>query len=123
MNSVMEKGVLTMESGFPSAVKKPAHERASIAEAKGLSLSFGGQRVLDNISFTIKSGQAVLLRGDNGSGKTSFLNLLSGFLHPDKGRISFQLNGVNARISSKSPERLARLGIGRLWRTSACSPR
>lgn len=86
-----------------------------VAQATGVCLSFGAQQVLDNVSLSIKPGKAVLLRGDNGSGKSSLLNIISGFLRPDKGQIHLRLNGSPVNVSTTSPERLARLGVGRLW--------
>jgi ABC-type branched-subunit amino acid transport system ATPase component len=84
--------------------------------ADGLSIAFGGRRVLDRASLSLRKGDAVLLRGDNGSGKTTLLNVLSGFVRPDTGRASSTTgNGGEVDILRTSPERLAREGLGRLW--------
>lgn len=86
-----------------------------VVQAEGLSLAFGGQRVLDDVSFVLPAGGAVLLRGDNGSGKTTLLNILSGFIHPKCGSVRMCLNSRSLDATHTSPERLARAGLGRLW--------
>lgn len=85
------------------------------ARVKGLRLAFGGQRVLDGLSFELRHGDAVLLRGENGSGKTTLLNLFGGFVRPDAGAIRLYLNGREIDPTHSTPERLARAGLGRLW--------
>lgn len=81
----------------------------------GLSLSFGGQRVLRDVGFELAGGQVALLRGSNGSGKTTLLNVLSGFLKPDSGNISLKLNGIEIDVLTATPDYLARGSIARLW--------
>lgn len=83
--------------------------------ADDLSLAFGGNRILDAVSFVLPPGRTVLLRGENGSGKTTLLNVLNGFIRPDSGRLRFQINGAILDVRHHSPERLACEGIGRLW--------
>ena len=50
--------------------------------------SFGGISALDQVSFAIQDGELVGLIGPNGSGKTTLINILSGHLAPDAGRVS-----------------------------------
>lgn len=93
-----------------------------------LQKSFGGQKVLDGVSVQLRQGEVVLLRGANGSGKTTFLNILTGNLEPDAGLIELfsktkpeqfrfprlwwqQLNPW----SHFTPEQVAQSGIGRTW--------
>ena len=89
--------------------------RGARVEVRDVLLAFGGQVVLDAVSFELRPGELVLLRGENGSGKTVLFNLLSGYLAPDRGEIRLKLGGawVNPRVLG--PERLARRGVGRLW--------
>ncbi len=55
--------------------------------ADDLSVARGGLRVLDGVSFTLTSGEALILRGPNGAGKTTLLRTLAGLQPPLAGRI------------------------------------
>lgn len=59
-----------------------------------LQHSFGGLRVLDDISFSIETGERVALIGPNGAGKTTLFNVLTGFIYPTAGRIYYLGNDV-----------------------------
>ncbi|WP_333875774.1 ABC transporter ATP-binding protein [Methylobacter sp.] len=84
-------------------------------KAEGLSIAFGGQQVLCGANLDLTGGQIALLRGPNGCGKTTLLNVLSGFLKPDTGTASLEFNGTRVDILNETPDRLARLGLARLW--------
>jgi ATP-binding cassette subfamily F protein uup len=58
-----------------------------LIEMNGVSFSFGEQRVLSGLDFTITAGMRVGLVGPNGSGKTTLLRLLMGEIVPDAGEI------------------------------------
>ncbi|MCK5830880.1 MAG: ATP-binding cassette domain-containing protein [Methylococcales bacterium] len=60
-----------------------------LIEIDKLSFKFPGQEknVLDNLSLTIKPGESIGISGNNGAGKSTFINLLSGFLEADSGQI------------------------------------
>jgi len=60
----------------------------------GLCKSFGGLKAVHNVDFAIEEGEIIGLIGPNGSGKTTTLNLLTGFLKPDTGSIIFKGNNV-----------------------------
>jgi len=57
---------------------------------RDLSIQFGGLTAVNQVEFRIESGQAVGLIGPNGSGKTTFFNLLTGIYRPTKGRIEYE---------------------------------
>jgi ATP-binding cassette subfamily B protein len=59
----------------------------STIEFKNVSISFDGRDVLKNLNFTVKRGEKVAIIGDNGSGKTSFINLLLRMHEPSEGEI------------------------------------
>ena len=80
-----------------------------------LSLSFGGHNILQDLSLILYSGELVLLRGENGSGKTTLLNLISGYVKPDRGRIRLTRSDKKVDVIASSPDKIARLGLGRLW--------
>jgi ABC-type branched-subunit amino acid transport system ATPase component len=85
------------------------------AQVRAVDLAFGGQKVLAGVNCDLRPGELVILRGENGSGKTALLNVLSGYLAPDCGSVRLQLGGVWTEITGVSPEFLARRGVGRLW--------
>ena len=60
---------------------------AHILVASDLCLERGSRAIIQGLSFTVKSGQALVLRGTNGSGKTSLLRILAGFTLPDAGSV------------------------------------
>jgi ABC-type branched-subunit amino acid transport system ATPase component len=76
-----------------------------------LSKRFGGLVAVDELSFTVEPGEIVGLIGPNGSGKTTVLNLISGALTPDAGRIWFG----GREIAGVSPYKIARLGVARTF--------
>ncbi|MGH8033177.1 MAG: ABC transporter ATP-binding protein [Luteimonas sp.] len=68
-------------------------------------------RAINDLSFTVNSGEVIGLIGPNGSGKTTAMNLISGALRSDAGRIVF--NGQD--IARLAPDRIARLGVARTF--------
>jgi branched-chain amino acid transport system ATP-binding protein len=62
---------------------------SEILAVEGLSKHFGGLIAVNKVKFAINEGEAAGIIGPNGSGKTTFFNLLSGFFPPTEGRISF----------------------------------
>jgi len=63
---------------------------APILMADQITLSFGGVRALDQVSFAIGEHEILGIIGPNGAGKTSLLNVLNGFYHPQSGTIAFK---------------------------------
>ncbi len=76
-----------------------------------VSKSFDGIHAVDHVSLGLEKGKITALIGPNGAGKTTVFNLISGFLKPDSGEISYK--GHN--IVGLSPWLVAGLGIGRLF--------
>lgn len=56
-------------------------------EVRGISLSFGGIRALNDVSFSVKEGEILSIIGPNGAGKTSLINSITGFYRPQQGDI------------------------------------
>ncbi len=106
-------------SSLVPAEAEPIHVRL---HAEGIAIAFGGQQVLRGVDIDLSGGQIALLRGPNGCGKTTLLNILSGFLKPDAGTASLAFNGTQVDILRESPDRLARLGIARLWQDTRLFP-
>jgi branched-chain amino acid transport system ATP-binding protein len=79
--------------------------------AQSLSKSFGGNRAVDDVSFTIEEGTITGLIGPNGAGKTTLFNCLTGLFPPTSGSLS--LDGV--RIDGLSPDRIFARGLARTF--------
>ncbi len=60
--------------------------RPSALLAEGLAKTFGGVRALKGVDLTIQPGEVHALLGENGSGKSTFIKILSGYHQPDGGR-------------------------------------
>ena len=61
----------------------------SILNVENVTYGFGARRILDNASFRLLNGEHVGLVGANGEGKSTFLNIITGELMPDEGRVSW----------------------------------
>jgi branched-chain amino acid transport system ATP-binding protein len=82
-----------------------------ILEAEHLTKSFGGVVVVDDLSVSLQQGEALGVVGPNGAGKTTMLNLLTGTIPADQGRVLF----AGADISKRSPEERCHSGLGRTF--------
>jgi branched-chain amino acid transport system ATP-binding protein len=80
-----------------------------VLSVHGLDKRFGAVVAADALSIDIAAGQRVSLIGANGAGKTTFVNMVTGYLKPDSG--SILLDGMD--IAKRSPRNVARLGISR----------
>ena len=68
---------------------------SSIIELDKISVSFGTEIILKDLSLNIKEGEFVTLLGPSGCGKTTTLRIIAGFLNPDKGDIFFKGKKIN----------------------------
>ncbi len=80
-------------------------------EAHRLTKRFDGVVAVNDLSITVRHGEAVGLQGPNGSGKTTLLDLLSGHRRPDRGEIYFR----GQRITGLRPSNLVHRGIARTF--------
>jgi branched-chain amino acid transport system ATP-binding protein len=80
-------------------------------EVSGVSKRFGGLRALDQCSFAIERGKITCLVGPNGAGKTTIFNVITGFLRPDEGIISFN----SMALDGLTPRARIRGGIARTF--------
>jgi len=83
--------------------------RAILLKIEDLKKSFGGLTATNDVFLEIHRRELVCIIGPNGAGKTTLFNLITGLLHPDRGRIIFK----NEEISKLSPHDINRRGIGR----------
>ena len=79
--------------------------------ATGVTKRFGGLTALNEVSFTVGSGEILALIGPNGAGKTTLFNCLTGFLKVDGGTVEY--NGLN--ITNWAPNRICGLGVSRTF--------
>ena len=83
----------------------------TLLRTEGLTKHFGGVAAVDDLAFTVEGGEILGLIGPNGSGKTTALNMLSGFLVPESGRV--WLDGED--VTRLSTVALARRGLLRMF--------
>ena len=89
----------------------PSPSSNVLLEVRETSLAFGGLKVLDRVSTTVREGELVALIGPNGAGKTSLLNCINGYYPPTGGSI---VNGGTV-TSGLAPHRVAALGVSRAF--------
>jgi branched-chain amino acid transport system ATP-binding protein len=89
-----------------------------ILETRGLTKEFRGFVAVKDVSLQVRRGTIHALIGPNGAGKTTCFNLLTHFLAPTRGRITF--NGRD--ITGRRPAEIARLGLVRSFQISAVFP-
>jgi branched-chain amino acid transport system permease protein len=80
-----------------------------LMELEEVSRSFGGIQAVQRCSLALQAGRITGLIGPNGAGKTTVFNLMTGFYHPDRGRIRFEAR----EITDLPAHRIPGLGIGR----------
>ncbi len=85
-----------------------------VLRVEGLQKHFGGLHVTNDVGFTLREGEILGLIGPNGAGKTTVFNMLSGFLKPDRGRVSL-LGPDGEWHDPASPGDFAALGLGRTF--------
>jgi len=96
----------------------------SLLQAKDLSLTLNGRRVLQDINFSIKTGEIVTVVGPNGSGKTSFLRCLIGAQAPTSGEISRKAGLSIGYVPQKLHlDRAFPMTVARFLRLAGKSPR
>ena len=88
---------------------------APLLKVEGISVNFHGIKALDDVSFTVQSGQIVGLIGPNGAGKTTLFNCLSRLYPYTTGSIHF--NGLS--IDKLPRHHIAEIGIGRTFQNLA----
>ncbi len=87
-------------------------------QAKGLTKEFKGFVAVNNVDLSIEKGTIHALIGPNGAGKTTCFNLLTKFLQPTRGTITYD----GRDITRMKPAEIARLGMVRSFQISAIFP-
>jgi branched-chain amino acid transport system ATP-binding protein len=101
---------------MPTGVRALAAE--IILETKGLTKEFKGFVAVNSVDLQVRRGDIHALIGPNGAGKTTFFNLLTKFLPPTRGTITY----LGTDITQERPAQTARRGIVRSFQISAVFP-
>ncbi|MGC1562068.1 MAG: ATP-binding cassette domain-containing protein [Bradyrhizobium sp.] len=80
-----------------------------LVRTENLYLAFGAIVVADNINFSLQEGERLAVIGANGAGKTTFINIVTGYLRARSGRIFF--SGTD--VTKMPPRGIVHLGLGR----------
>ena len=89
----------------------------NLVDVAGLTMRFGGLTALDQLDMTIREGEILGLLGPNGSGKTTFFNVLTGLYKASSGSITY--NGRN--VIGQRPQEIYRSGVARTFQRSRLS--
>ncbi len=91
---------------------------AAVLSAQALDKRFGAVVAASDVSVTINSGERVGVIGANGAGKTTFVNMVTGYLKPDSGTIRHN----DQDITGLDPRRIMRLGVHRSFQIPQIFP-
>jgi branched-chain amino acid transport system ATP-binding protein len=94
-----------------SGVTRSKGHLLRLLDTKALAVQFGGLRAVDGVDLAIDEGEILSLIGPNGAGKTTLFNLVSGFLRPTAGSVSF----CDQQIVGLAPHAIAALGLVRTF--------
>jgi len=86
-------------------------KKVACLEAVGVTKRFGGLFANDNIDFTVEEGEIVSIIGPNGAGKSTLFNCVTGFYHPNSGKISF----MGQEITHYRADRICKMGVARTF--------
>jgi branched-chain amino acid transport system ATP-binding protein len=109
--------VTEQKRGRPvSPMRKAAGREAEVLlSCQGIERSFGGLKALKGVDIHVGRGEIFGLVGPNGSGKTTMVNVMTGFYPPDAGRV--RLFGQD--ITHLAPHKIARSGVARTFQNLA----
>lgn len=88
-----------------------------LLEARGLTRQFGGVVALDKLDLTVVANEILGLIGPNGSGKTTFFNVITGIYQPNDGTVTFR----DTDVTGASPRRMYHAGVSRTFQRSRLS--
>lgn len=107
----------TAQTTTASFSEESKFEAPPLLAAEGLTKRFGGVVALDNLDLAVMRGEITGLIGPNGSGKTTFFNVVTGIYGADGGRVMFD----GEDITSYAPPAIYRAGISRTFQRSRLS--
>ncbi|MBE0615122.1 MAG: ABC transporter ATP-binding protein [Burkholderiales bacterium] len=86
-----------------------------VLDLQGISLSFGGVRALQDVTFDVREHEVRAIIGPNGAGKSSMLNVINGVYHPQQGTVSY----LGAKRHDVNTHEAAVQGIARTFQNIA----
>lgn len=92
-------------------------QTTTLVEVQGLTMRFGGLTALDHLDMSIREGEVLGLLGPNGSGKTTFFNVLTGLYKASGGSITYR----GGNVIGKTPQEIYRSGVARTFQRSRLS--
>jgi branched-chain amino acid transport system ATP-binding protein len=109
----------TEAEGFHVKIRRRPRVPEIILETHGLTREFSGFVAVDDVALRVGMGTIHALIGPNGAGKTTCFNLLTKFLQPTRGRITYK----GRDITRLKPAQIARMGLVRSFQISAVFPK
>ncbi len=95
---------------------------SKILEVKDLSISFGGLKAVDNLTFSIEEGEIYGLIGPNGAGKTTVFNLITQFYKPTNGTVCFTPGDKRINLIERQVHEIIELGLVRTFQNVELIP-
>jgi branched-chain amino acid transport system ATP-binding protein len=92
--------------------------RAVAMTIEQVAVRFGGLVAISNMNFTVGEGEIVSLIGPNGAGKTTAFNVMTGFLEPTAGRVTYR----DTTLNGLQPHQIADLGLIRTFQRTSVFP-
>jgi branched-chain amino acid transport system ATP-binding protein len=93
-------------------------KNGNVLIGRDIHLSFDGIKALDGVDFAVQTGQIISIIGPNGAGKTCLVNSITGYYHPQQGRILYR----DEDILGLKPHKIAQLGICRTFQDPTTYP-
>jgi branched-chain amino acid transport system permease protein len=100
-----------VEAGLVPLHRRTIDPGKPLLEIKGLAKSFGGIKAVNRIDLNVMPGAIVAIIGPNGSGKTTFFNLITGLIEPDGGHVLL----AGEDVTGLKPHRIVEKGIARTF--------
>jgi branched-chain amino acid transport system ATP-binding protein len=91
----------------------------TVLSVEKVSLSFGGVKALQEVSFDVHEHEVRAIIGPNGAGKSSMLNVINGVYHPQQGTIRLRANGAWKEFHDMDSHEAAAMGIARTFQNIA----
>jgi ABC-type branched-subunit amino acid transport system ATPase component/branched-subunit amino acid ABC-type transport system permease component len=110
--STVMRGLNPVPNGI-GARTEPARVEPRTLEVKNLTVRFGGVTAVQDVSFSVQSGEVVGLIGPNGAGKTTVIEAVSGFVQPAAGTVKLG----DSKLLGRSAASRVRAGVARSWQS------